>query len=482
MPTALLSVTDKSGLLELARSLLEKKWSLLASGGTAAHLRKAGLPVDEVADFTGAPEILGGRVKTLHPAIAGGILSRRTEEDRRDLGQGHEIAMVVVNLYRFEETPNVEQIDIGGVTLLRAAAKNYEHVIVVCDVADYPSVLEALPEPTLEKRRALAGKAFLLTARYDLAIAQSFGAGIPLRYGENPHQQASLLTNDGPLDGRLLAGKELSYNNLLDGDVAWRAVESFDSPAVCVVKHASPCGLATAQTAAVALRAALDSDRTSAFGGVIASNRDIDEAFVQALGDLFFEGLLAPGFQPSALPLLSSRKNLRLVEISSPSARNRGEVRSVRGGWLWQDQDQGELDETSWRVVTDRQPTLPELVSLRFAWRAAQHVRSNAIVLARGTQTVGIGGGQPNRIDSLRIALRRAGQQPSGGRAEKPTSQLVLASDGFFPFPDSVELAAQSGITAIVQPGGSLRDRDSINSANDHGITMLLTGRRHFRH
>ena len=494
MPVALMSVTDKTGLVEFAQALVEMGWSLVASGGTANHLKTAGLAVTEVSQLTGAPEILGGRVKTLHPGVHGGILSRRTPEDRDQLaGSGWgDIDMVVVNLYAFEDTVNkpdvtleeaIENIDIGGVALLRGAAKNFDHVLVVSQVGDYPEVLRQLPAAPREFRQHLALKAFALTSRYDQAIAAFLGSleGPPsqlsrtLRYGENPHQQARLYgrkAGQGPLGAEVLGGKELSYNNLLDLDAAWRAVEGFKQPTAVVIKHVSPCGIASADQLEQAVRSAIDCDPISAFGGIIAANRSIDEKFVDQLGDLFLECLAAPDFTELARQALNRRKNLRLLKMG-PLAAEAGEFRSVRGGLLWQERDTGEMDESQWRVATERQPGEAELECLRFAWQACQHVRSNAIVLARAGSTVGIGGGQPNRVDSLRIAIERAGERTRGA---------VLASDAFFPFADSVELAAAAGITAIIQPGGSVRDQESIDLANARGLAMVFTGRRHFRH
>ncbi len=506
MPKALLSVHDKTGLIDFARGLTALGWTVLASGGTARLLREQQLPVTEVADYTGSPEILGGRVKTLHPAIHGGLLARPTEADQADLTKlGFDyIDLVAVNLYPFEATsaqPGVtlaeaiEQIDIGGVALIRAAAKNHARVTLVGDPADYAGVLSALQAGGVppEMRRQLAVKGFAQTARYDALIADylSRAAETPeapqpwhltayplqtLRYGENPHQTArlySLTPGAGPLGGRVLQGKELSYNNLLDLDAAWRCALSYAAPAICIVKHLSPCGVAAADTLAQAYAAAFDSDRTSAFGGVIAANRPFDAETAAALGELFVECLAAPAFTPEALALLAKRKNCRLVEIPSRQIEPRFELRSLAGGLLKQDADFGDPAGTAWRVMSQRQPTEAEWAALRFAWPACQHVKSNAIVLARGTATVGIGGGQPNRVDCVKIAVERAGAQARGA---------VLASDAFFPFPDAVELAARAGVTAIIHPGGSVRDADSLAAADAAGMALVVTGVRHFRH
>jgi phosphoribosylaminoimidazolecarboxamide formyltransferase / IMP cyclohydrolase len=507
MPKAILSVYDKTGLVDLAHGLLDLGWMLIASGGTARTLRENGMMVTEVADYTGSPEVLGGRVKTLHPAIYAGLLARRTEADQQELhDQGWDtIDLVAVNLYPFEQTvakagvtlaEAIENIDIGGVTLIRAAAKNHERVTLVCDPADYPGVLaEVKSGGTSEQtRRRLAVKGFAHTAQYDAAITsyleKQLSAGTDensrfvlnlypvstLRYGENPHQEAALYgyqPDAGPLGGKVLQGKALSYNNLLDLDAAWRATASFGSPTVVIVKHLSPCGIASGKTLAEAFPLALASDPISAFGGVIATNRPFEADIANALGELFVECIVAPGFSHEGLEILAKRKNLRLVEMPEVNVSPLFELRSVNQGVLRQSVDMGDPEGTEWRVVTQRQPTNPEWADLRFAWKACQHVKSNAIVFAQGEATVGIGGGQPNRVDCVRIAATRAGDKSRGA---------VMASDAFFPFPDSVEVAAQAGITAIVAPGGSVRDEEAIAAAEAHGIAMVFTGVRHFRH
>jgi phosphoribosylaminoimidazolecarboxamide formyltransferase/IMP cyclohydrolase len=507
MPRALLSVSNKSGLVKLGYGLHDLGWQLVASGGTAAALRKADLPVADVAQVTGSPEALGGRVKTLHPAIHAGILARDIESDRLDLAtNGWEMFdLVVVNLYPFQETvakpgvaleEAVENIDIGGVALIRAAAKNFVRVAVVCDPGDYDRVLDQLHTGalTLELRRELAVKAFQHTSEYDTAIhAYLLGAAPPrqgagpleltlypvqnLRYGENPHQSAVLYTyrpDNGPLGGTLLQGKELSYNNLLDLNAAWMAAHSYDSPAVAIVKHLSPCGIATAATVTEAFAAALASDPVSAYGGVIATNVPFDGEVAQALGELFVECIAAPEFDAAARETLAKRKNCRLLEVRTPRIDPVWELRSVNHGVLWQTIDEGDpADAGEWRVVTRRAPTEAEMEALRFAWVACRHVKSNAIVFAQGTATVGIGGGQPNRVDCVRIAAERAGDKSRGA---------VCASDAFFPFPDGIEAAAQAGVTAIVQPGGSVRDELVIAAADAAGIAMIFTGVRHFKH
>ncbi len=499
MPRAILSVHDKTGLIDFARRLHELGWSLIASGGTAKALEEHHIPVTPVSDYTHSPEILGGRVKTLHPAIHGGLLARSTPADHAELGRmGWDyIDLVAVNLYPFEETvakPGVtldeaiENIDIGGVTLIRAAAKNHARVTLVSDPSDYAQVLRELEQGGIsaETRKRLAVKGFALTSHYDAAITGYLSASPAhtltlypahhLRYGENPHQSATLFTNvpgAGPLGGNLLQGKELSYNNLLDLDAAWRAAVSFDDPTVVIVKHLSPCGIASATNLTEAFVAALASDPISAYGGILAANRPIGGETVKALGNLFLECIIAPGLTPEARQLLTARKNCRIIEMPDLTIDPPDEYRSIQRGMLRQTIDRGDPAAAEWRVVSQRAPTDAEWRSLRFAWKACQHVKSNAIVFAQELATVGIGGGQPNRVDSVRIAVQRAGAKSKGA---------VMASDAFFPYPDSVEVAAQAGITAIVHPGGSTRDAESLAAANAAGIAMVMTGVRHFRH
>ncbi len=499
MPKAILSVHDKTGVVDFARGLVALGWELIASGGTARLLSQNSLPVTEVADYTGSPEILGGRVKTLHPAIHGGLLARGQDSDLQELARlgWAPIDLVAVNLYPFEETvakPDVtwaeaiENIDIGGVTLIRAAAKNNERVTLVCDPQDYPAVLSDLQAGGVspQARRALAIKGFRLTAHYDQAIS-AYLCGCTeetltlypiqsLRYGENPHQQATLYgytPGSTPLGGKVLQGKELSYNNLLDLDAAWRVVTSFEKTTVAIVKHLSPCGIASAGSLEQAYRAALASDPVSAFGGVIAANRPIDEPAAQAITDLFVECIIAPGFSESARTLLARKKNCRLVEMPDLAIEPAWELRSINRGLLKQTIDRGDPAGTGWKVVSERQPSEAEMQAMKFAMKACQHVKSNSIVFAVGEATVGIGGGQPNRVDCVKIAAERAGERSHGA---------VMASDAYFPFPDSVEVAAQAGITAIVHPGGSVRDSEAIAAANAHGMAMVTTGVRHFRH
>ncbi|HXV43783.1 MAG TPA: bifunctional phosphoribosylaminoimidazolecarboxamide formyltransferase/IMP cyclohydrolase [Anaerolineae bacterium] len=505
MPIALLSVSDKSSLTDFARSLAQLGWEFVASGGTAKALKEVGLTVTDVADLTSAPEMLGGRVKTLHPVIHAGILARPTEEDRAELAEHHirEISLVVCNLYPFQQTiaqPNVslneavEQIDIGGVTLLRAAAKNFARVTVICDPADYTAVAEELRQNgfvSTASRAELARKAFAHTAHYDAAITgylsgqasndlpQTLSLSLiktqEMRYGENPHQAAALYAAHetiGPLGGTVLQGKALSYNNILDLDAAWQAVQSFEESSVVIVKHLSPCGIASASDLAGAFQLALASDPVSAFGGIIAVNREFDERVAAALGDLFVEAIAAPVFSQAARELLASRKNCRLVEIREPKVAA-VEFRSVAGGILAQQRDQGDPPDVEWRVVSKRQPSSQETSALKFAWLACQHVKSNAIVLAAGTATVGIGGGLPSRVDSVKLATVKAGEKAQGA---------VLASDAFFPFPDGLEVAAAAGVAAVIQPGGSVQDQAVIEAANRLGLAMIFTGVRHFRH
>lgn len=499
---AFLSVSDKAGLIDFARGLNQHGIELVASGGTAAALREAGLPVTSVEDLTGLPSVLGGRVKTLHPAIHGGILAQDTPEDQATLVKWgwQNIDFVVVNLYPFVETVSregvseaeaVENIDIGGVALIRAAAKNFARVTVIIHPDDYGRVLAEVQRDgctALATRRALAHKAFGLTAAYDAAIAGYFTAGaeaglpavlsitLPqteaLRYGENPHQQAALYAapSSGPLGGELLQGKQLSYNNLLDLDAAWAAAEDYPSPTIVIVKHLSPCGIAAGEDLPATFRAALASDPLSAFGGVIACNRLFDETTVEAMGDLFVEAIAAPEFTPGALKQLKSRVSCRVLRLE-PLSESRFALRSVRGGVLAQTPDR--QDAAEWRVVTERQPGEAEMAALRFAWRAVKHVKSNAIVFAVGEATVGIGGGLTSRVDAVKLAAAKAGDRAQGA---------VMASDAFFPFPDGVEAAAAAGITAVVQPGGSLKDQEVIAAANRLGLAMCFTGMRRFRH
>jgi phosphoribosylaminoimidazolecarboxamide formyltransferase/IMP cyclohydrolase len=511
MPRALLSVSNKTGLVEFASGLLGHGYDLVASGGTERALRDAGLPVTPVEQVTGMGQMLGGRVKTLHPALLAGILARDRDEDLGELKQhGYApITMVVCNLYPFQEAAAgglaleavIEEIDIGGVTLLRAAAKSFARVTVVCDPSDYANVADELNRTTEisdDTRRALAAKAFRVTRDYDTAIHAWFSAdsaptpldddmpahlsiGLtiaqPLRYGENPHQSAAYYSSgpvSGPLGGTVLGGKLLSYNNILDLDAAWRAASSFSGPTVVIVKHLNPCGIASAETITQAFPAALEADPISAFGGVIAVNREVDSDFVAALGSLFVEAIAAPSFTADAVATLSEkRKNCRLLQAPAGILGTEWEVRSVQRGFLVQRPDVGDPSMATFTTVTQRPPSAEEVAALRFAWKAVQHVKSNAILLARGEAAVGIGGGLTSRVDAVKLAIERAGARAQGA---------VLASDAFFPFADSIELAAAAGVTALIQPGGSIRDSDVIAAANEAGLAMIFTGVRHFRH
>ncbi len=523
---AILSVYDKENLADFARGLDALGWELIASGGTAHLLREAGLAVVDVSSVTGAPEMLGGRVKTLHPAIHAGILARDSKADGDELAaQGIGlIDLVACNLYPFQQTvarPDaslaeaVEQIDIGGVTLLRAAAKNFARVTVLSDPADYEEVLAELQQHGMvgeTTRRRLAGKAFAHTRDYDRAIAaymaglEGQGAGeeavgktgssLPatlnldlvrvqsLRYGENPHQAAALYsrgTNAGPLAGCLLQGKPLSYNNLLDLDAAWHAAAAFAEPTVVIVKHLSPCGIASADTPARAFPLALASDPVSAFGGVFALNRPADAAFAAAIGraDLFVEAIIAPSFQDEAQAWFAeNKKNCRLLALDDGQRLPRLEWRSIRGGFLVQEIDQGDPEGTAWEVVSQRQPTETEWRAMRFGWLAVQHVKSNAILFATADDggalaTVGIGGGLPSRVDAVRLAAAKAGERAWGA---------IMASDAFFPFPDGLEAAAAAGVTAVIEPGGSLRDEEIIAAADRLQVALVFSGARHFKH
>lgn len=512
---ALLSVSDKTGLVDFARLLHAAGGELVASGGTARAIAEAGIPVIAVEDVTGFPEILGGRVKTLHPAIHGAILARRTPLHMDEL-KVHNIApidLVAVNLYPFQKTvaqPNVtlataiEEIDIGGVALLRAAAKNHESVTVVCDPADYSRVAAAFAHggPPLVERRKLAVKAFRHTAEYDTAINVYLDTQIEVepadstpsttlpghlyldlaqvqvnRYGENPHQQGGLYAYAGERPAfDVLHGKEMSYNNWLDLDGAWLAASDFPEPTVAIIKHGNPCGLASADTLAAAYEKAFASDSVSAFGGIVAVNRTLDLDTARRASELFLEVIAAPAFAQDALELLFTKKNLRVLRGNVSAAAGHGlSVRSIVGGVLVQeiDRSQDDMNPDNWRVVSQRQPTPAQLADLAFAWRVARHVKSNAIVYVKDLATVGVGAGQMSRVDSVMLAGHKAGERSRGA---------VMASDAFFPFADGIEAAAKHGIGAVVQPGGSVRDAEIIETVDRLGLTMLFTGTRHFRH
>ena len=502
MPRALLSVYDKTGIVEFAAALHALGWSLLSSGGTARVIADAGIPVVDVADLTGLEPILDHRVVTLHPAIHGGILADRTKQEHIDEMAQHNIApidLVVVNLYPFSSQPSVELIDIGGPAMVRAAAKNFAHVGVVVDTADYADVLEMIEGDyfSISARRVLAQKAFRITSAYDAAIASWLAdespdraaATVPpiltlvaeraevLRYGENPHQTAARYRLPGVeswWDSAVqLNGKEMSYLNVYDTEAAWQLVSRFTSPACVVVKHANPCGVALAPTIAEAYVHAHGADPVSAFGGIIAVNGEVDAQTAAAISQVFTEVVVAPSFSAQALEILCAKENLRLIEASAPFNAMAINVRSIDGGLLVQSVDEGDEPLDDFTVVTQRVPTDDEWQNLLLAWHTVAATWSNAIVLANNDVVVGICGGQPNRVDAARIAISRAGEKAHGS---------VAASDAFFPFADSVNELAASGVTAIIQPGGSVRDKDSIEAANAHSIAMVFTQTRHFRH
>ena len=505
---ALLSVSDKRGLVELARRLDQAGFGLLSTGGTARALKDAGLPVTEVGELTGFPEIMDGRVKTLHPAIHGGILARRDSDAEVMAEHGIErIDVVAVNLYPFAETvarPDcslseaIENIDIGGPAMLRAAAKNHRDVCVLCDPDDYRAFTASLPEgPDERGRRELATKAFAHTCAYDGQISQwlsardadselppkinlSLDAIEPLRYGENPHQAAGIYRVRGQSAQGLagcqpLQGKSLSYNNLLDADAAWAGLHSLsDAPACVIVKHGNPCGAAVGGDVAAAYDKALACDPTSAFGGIIAVNREVDGELSARLLKQFMEVLIAPSVSDQAREMLATRRNVRVL-TPGDAAPQPLELRAIDGGWLVQASDDWQT-VPQLEVVTERAPSNAELDDLRFAWAVVRMVRSNAIVYAKNRATVGIGAGQMSRVDSARFAALKA------EAAGLSLNGAVMASDAFFPFADSIEAAAERGIRAVIQPGGSRRDQEVIDACDKHGIAMVLTGRRHFRH
>jgi phosphoribosylaminoimidazolecarboxamide formyltransferase / IMP cyclohydrolase len=515
---ALLSVTDKTGLVEFARALAGFGVELISTGGTAAALRVAGLSVKDISELTGFPEMLDGRVKTLHPKVHGGLLYIRGNAEHEAAVAAHEIEpidMVVVNLYAFEKTaakPGVafghliENIDIGGPSMVRSAAKNFEDVAIVTRVTDYPALIEELQANsgalTRKTRWRLAKQAFSTTAAYDTAIANTLDriaeAPIPdkaaepdtislpgtlrinfplaqsLRYGENPHQRAALYSDGtglGVAGAAQLQGKELSFNNLVDLDACWELAQEFEEPAVIIVKHTNPCGAATGTTVLEAYQKALAADPVSAFGGVIGINRAVDGDAASEIAKLFVEAIAAPAFTAEARERFAAKKNLRLVEIKS--ATPRPVVKHVSGGLLLQDADTGRVAESELDVVTWRPPTAEELRSLLFAWRVCKHVKSNAIVYAKDGQTLGVGAGQMSRVDAAKFGAMKA---------VLPLMSCVAASDAFFPFPDGLEAVAAAGATAVIQPGGSVKDQDVIAAADKLGVAMVFTGIRHFRH
>ena len=502
---ALVSCFDKAGVAEFAGALAERGVEIVSTGSTAGVIRDAGISVVEVADLTGFPECLGGRVKTLHPRVHAGILADRQDPDhvqQLDELEVDPIDLVVVNLYPFRETVAsgaataevIEKIDIGGPTMVRAAAKNHASVGVVVDPSDYDAVLADLDEHeglTDVLRRRLASRAFQHTAAYDAAVAgwfqrdEAFPAQLSLalpraaelRYGENPHQGAALYTHGEPVGlaaAEQLHGKELSYNNLLDTDAAWGMAVDLDEPCVAIIKHTNPAGYAVADDLPTAYDRALEGDPVSAFGGIVAANRRVDRPTADRIAEVFTEVVIAPGFDDDALEVLRGRANLRLLSMPSADRPPQGwQLRSVWGGMLVQHADVGDEPWDDWEVATSAEPDDATLADLRFAWTACKHTRSNAIVLARDRQVVGVGAGQMSRVDSVRLAVERSGERHTGA---------VLASDAFFPFRDGPDAAARAGVTAIVQPGGSKRDAEVIAAADEHGIAMVMTGRRHFRH
>ena len=507
---ALISVYDKTGVAEFGRRVAAAGYDLVSTGGTHRTLtEEGGLYVRQVADVTGSPEILDGRVKTLHPAIHGGLLARRESPEQMTELSAHGIEtidLVVVNLYPFADTisrPDVtlddalENIDIGGPTMLRAAAKNFPSVAVVVDPADYEWVADKLSVSGLteEDRRGLAAKAFRHVSEYDAVVTSYLTAGregeaLPdrltisldkvsgLRYGENPHQSGALYAPSGPAPAGIagaiqLHGRELSYNNLMDADAAWRTVSDFAEPTVAVVKHNNPCGLASRDVVAEAYLQAYEGDTVSAFGGIVAVNRIVDAATAQAMDPIFYEVVVAPGYDDDALEILQRKRNLRILTIEAGTAETALDLRPIAGGMLVQGTDDIAEDPAEWPTVTEREPSASERDDLAFAWKAAKHIKSNAIVFAKERTLVGMGAGQPNRVVSVHLSQRIAGGKAKGA---------VLASDAFFPFPDNIELAAEAGVTAIVQPGGSVRDEEVIAAADQAGLAMLFTGVRHFRH
>ena len=507
---ALLSVYDKTGLADFARVLARAGFELVSTGGTAREIAGAGLDVEEVSDLTGSPEILGGRVKTLHPAVHGGVLARRElETDRAEL-DAHGIApidVVVCNLYPFSRAATapgasladaLENIDIGGVALLRAAAKNFPHVAVLSSPSDYGWAAERLADSvggfTPNERRELARKAFQHTALYDSAVARylagesagasrealafGFERAAELRYGENPHQSAALysaaLSRGGVVGAEILHGIPMSYTNYLDADAAWRAVSDFAEQAVAVVKHANPCGLAVHADQPTAYRRAFEGDSVSAYGGIVGFNRPVTAQTADAMRGVLYDVIIAPDYDAEALAILRRRRRTRVLRAEPETGVGASlDLRPVSGGALVQTPDSADEDPSAWHVVTERAPSDEQMRDLAFAWKAVKHIKSNAIAIARGGALAGMGAGQPNRVVSVHLALRAAGGKARGA---------ALASDAFFPFADNIETAAAGGVASIAQPGGSIRDGDCVDAANRLGVAMVFTGTRHFRH
>lgn len=511
MKRALVSVSDKTGVIDFARELTMLGYEVVSTGGTAKALREAGVEVTYISDVTGFPEILGGRVKTLHPKVHGGILAQRTPEHLQQLKENEiiPIDIVAVNLYPFRQTVSrpgvileeaVENIDIGGPTMVRAAAKNHRDVAIIVNPLRYQEVIEEIKEAgqiSASTRFVLALEAFRHTAEYDRCIAdyltsvsgeEGFSETFsltgerlqPLRYGENPHQKAAFYKDKyagpGTLGGsRQLQGKELSFNNIVDTEAALSLVREFSRPGAVIVKHTNPCGVAVADSLKEAYKAALDADKLSAFGGIVGLNRPIDKETAEELCAIFIEAVIAPAVKPDALEVLSSKPNLRVLEcgdleMPTPKAYD---LKKISGGFLVQDLDLGNVSPEEWKTVTDVEPSEQDLQELSFAWKVVKHVKSNAIVVTKDNVTLGVGAGQMNRVGSAEIALKQAGSRAVGG---------YLASDAFFPFNDTVEAAAKAGIKAIIQPGGSIRDEESIQAANANGVIMVFSGMRHFKH
>jgi len=511
---AIISVSDKAGVTDFAKGLSQLGFEVFSTGGTKKAIAQARVPVKSVSEITGFPEILDGRVKTLHPMVHGGILANRKVAAHMEELAKHgiaEINLVAVNLYPFVQTVSkegvsldeaLENIDIGGPTMIRAAAKNFPSVIVVVDPADYPLVLEKLKQGKVDltERKRLAQKAFQHVAIYDTAISQYLrrdSEGFPeemtvalkkrygLRYGENPHQQAAFYAEPavgeaetGITWAEQLGGKELSFNNILDADAAWGVVTDFAAPTVAVIKHTNPCGLASYDDIAEAYRRAFSGDPVAAFGGIVACNRALTLAMAQEMKPVFYEIVIAPEYEDEALKLLKTKKDLRILVAGLPSGYGKTpsgylDFRRVKGGFLVQDSDSLPEGKVELKTVTAKKPTKEEIADLLFAWRAVKHIKSNAIVLVKDKTLLGMGAGQPSRIISAQIAIQKAGDRVKGS---------VLASDAMFPFPDVVEAAAGAGVTAIIQPGGSIRDEDSIKAADAHKMAMVFTGTRHFRH
>ena len=507
---ALISVSDKEGVVVFAQSLRRLGWEIIATGGTMKLLRDSGVEVINISDVTGFPEICDGRVKTLHPKVHGGLLARRDDESHLEALRENSIEfidMVCVNLYPFRRTianpevtmeDAVENIDIGGPSMLRSAAKNFKDVTVVCDPSDYERIIaeiEATGNTTVETRLELSAKAYTHTAEYDACIATymrkqaglneklflNFDLAQTLRYGENPHQSAKFYRQAEAVPfslafGRQLNGKELSYNNIQDANAALNIVREFDEPFCVGLKHMNPCGAAVGKDVFEAWTKAYEADKVSIFGGIVAVNRELDAATAEAMKPIFLEIIIAPSFSKEALEILSTKKNLRLMEVDmTRTGEKQMQYVSVNGGLLTQQLDTETLEVKEEMTVTEARPTAEQLADMNFAWRIVKHVKSNAIVAVKGGCTLGVGAGQMNRVGSASIALEQA-------KEKGVTEGLVLGSDGFFPFDDTVTLAAQYGVTAVVQPGGSVRDEDSINKANELGMTMAFTGMRHFKH